>query len=169
MSISKDIVLRPRFKVLLSKPKDEVISDFKLAKERNKSFILTCIDDHIFIKIPRQDQHFWSPQLHLEIIEEDDKKNSTLHGLFGPNPTIWTFFMFLHFIVAGIFIGFTVWAYSNWSLDQPFIVQLSVCILMVLIWFVLYAAGRIGRSTGKDQMHDLYQFMNSVIEAEVSE
>ena len=147
----------------LQDSKEQVLDWFKKAKSDRKDFILTCIDDHVFIKIPKKDQHFWSPQLHLEVIEKDQENESTLHGLFGPNPTIWTFFMFLHFIVASVFIGFAIWAYSNWTLEQPFIVQLAICIIMVLIWFVLYFAGRMGRATGKDQMHDLYEFMKEVL------
>ena len=163
MSLSNEIVLRPRFKIEMNNSKETVLSWFQTAKSEQKEFILSCVDDHVFIKIPKKDQHFWSPQLHLEIIDDEDSSKSTLHGLFGPNPTIWTFFMFLHFIVASVFIGFAIWAYSNWSLDQPFIIQLSVCIIMLLTWFVLYFAGRMGRATGKDQMHELHEFMNEVL------
>ena len=158
MAISNEIVLRPRFKIQLKKNNQSALELFDKAKEEQNEFIVTRVDDHVFIKFPKAKQHFWSPQLHLEINSEDEN-SSILHGLFGPNPTVWTMFMFLHFFVAVVFIGFGIWAYSNWSLDDSYIMQLFVMILMVILWFVLYFAGRLGRYKGKDEMHLLHDFM----------
>ena len=158
MAISNEIVLRPRFKIQLEKDNQSALELFEKAKEEQNEFIVTRVDDHVFIKFPKAKQHFWSPQLHLEINSEDEN-SSILHGLFGPNPTVWTMFMFLHFFVAVVFIGFGIWAYSNWSLDDSYIMQLFVMILMVILWFVLYFAGRLGRYKGKDEMHLLHNFM----------
>ena len=55
------------------------------------------VDSHIFVDIPKNKSHFWSPQLHLEVIKEDES-SSTLKGLFGPKPQVWTLFMFIHFL-----------------------------------------------------------------------
>jgi len=162
MSTTNTIVLRPRFKIQLNCSNESVLLDFEKSKSEQKDFIVNRIDDHVFIKFPKHKQHFWSPQLHLEI-NEDTKDTATLHGLFGPNPTVWTLFMFLHFFVAVIFIGFGVWAYSNWSLKNTYGMQVSVMILMIIIWFALYFAGRMGRLKGKDEMHELHDFMNNVL------
>ena len=164
MSVNNDIVLRPRFKLELDKNNEEVLKVFEAAKNSQKEFVVTRVDDHVFIKIPKVNQHFWSPQLHLEIMEVD-KKSSRLFGLFGPNPTVWTMFMFLHFVVAGIFIGFAIWSYTNWSLGNDFAIQLFVTLFMVVIWFGLYFGGRVGKATGKDQMILLHKFMNKMLEA----
>lgn len=164
MSVDNDIVLRPRFKLELDKNNEEVLKVFEAAKNSQKEFVVTRVDDHVFIKIPKVNQHFWSPQLHLEIMEVD-KKSSRLFGLFGPNPTVWTMFMFLHFVVAGIFIGFAIWSYTNWSLGNDFAIQLFVTLFMVVIWFGLYFGGRVGKATGKDQMILLHKFMNKMLEA----
>ena len=162
MPTTNDIVLRPRFKLELDRNNQEVLKVFEDAKNYQKDFIVTRVDDHVFIKIPKANQHFWSPQLHLEIMEID-KNSSRLFGLFGPNPTVWTLFMFLHFAVAGIFIGFAIWAYTNWSLGNNFSIQLFVTLFMIVIWIALYFGGRVGKATGKDQMHLLHDFMNSVL------
>ena len=163
MSVNNDIVLRPRFKLELDRNNEEVLKVFEDAKNSQKDFIITRVDDHVFIKIPKANQHFWSPQLHLEIMEID-KNSSRLFGLFGPNRTVWTMFMFLHFVVAGIFIGFSIWAYTNWSLGNDFAIQLFVTLFMVVIWFGLYFGGRIGKATGKDQMILMHRFMNKMLE-----
>lgn len=162
MPTTNDIVLRPRFKLELNQDNETVLKSFEAEKTKQSDFILTRIDDHVFIKFPKEKQHFWSPQLHLEI-NEVDAKSSLLHGLFGPSPTVWTLFMFLHFMVAGLFIAFGIWAYTNWSLKSSYAIQVSLMLLMVIIWFVLYFGGRIGKASSKNDMHELNDFMHRVL------
>ncbi len=162
MQTKNDIVLRPRFKIELQENNETVLKRFEDLKNTQNDFNITRIDNHVFIKYLKKDQHFWSPQLHLEI-DEVDANSSILHGLFGPNPTVWTMFMFLHFMVASLFIAFGIWGYTNWSLKTDFIVQVSLMVLMVIIWFVLYFAGRIGRDSSKKEMMQLHQVMENVI------
>lgn len=163
MSITNEIVLRPRFKFKVNQDNEVILKLFENSKDNQSQFIVSRVDDHIFIKIPKVKQHFWSPQLHLEIAKNETDDHSTIYGLFGPNPTIWTMFMFLHFIVAGLFIGFSIWAYTNWSLDEDFAIQLFVTLLTIVVWFVLYFGGRIGKSTGMGQMHELHHFMRDTL------
>ncbi|OIQ30820.1 MAG: GTP-binding protein [Bacteroidetes bacterium MedPE-SWsnd-G2] len=158
MPTGQEIELRPRFKFELNYENQKALKAFEDSKNNQKKFVVTRIDDHVFIKLPKAEQHFWSPQLHLEIIEKD-KKSSTLHGLFGPNPTVWTMFLFMHFIVAVLFIGFAIWGYSNWALDTSYSLQIALMVLMVITWFVLYFAGRLGKSSNKEEMEDLKTFM----------
>jgi hypothetical protein len=162
MSTTNTIVLRPRFKIELPYNNETVLKDFEIAKSSQKEYIVNRIDDHVFIKFPKQKQHFWSPQLHLEI-NEVDEKSSLLHGLFGPNPTVWTFFMFLHFMVAGLFIAFSIWAYTNWALKASYALQVSLMLFMVIVWFALYFAGSIGKASSKNEMLELQEFMNKVL------
>lgn len=162
MPTSNDIVLRPRFKIELKKNNETVLNAFENSKTSQSEFIITRLDDHVFIKFPKHKQHFWSPQLHLEI-NKVDKNSSLLHGLFGPNPTVWTMFIFFHFIVAAFFIAFGIWAYTNWTLNSSYAIQISLMILMVIIWFVLYFAGSIGKASSKKEMHSLNNFMNKIL------
>ena len=94
---------------------------------------------------------------------EKTDNSCTLHGLFGPNPTVWTLFMFLHFMVAGLFIAFSIWAYTNWSLNFNYGFQISLMIFMIIAWFLLYFAGSIGKVSSKTEMHELHEFMNEVL------
>ena len=162
MKISNDIVLRPRFKMELSQSKETLLSAFLEAKVNERGFVVSTLDDHVFIRFPKQELQFWTPQLHLEI-NEMENGNSLLYGLFGPSPAVWTMFMFLHFLVASLFIAFGIWAYTNWSLGTPYILPLSLGILMMVIWVLLYFAGGIGKASGKKEMWQLKDFMDEVI------
>ncbi len=163
MSLTNEIVLRPRFKFDVKHNNESILELFADTKNTQSDFIVSRVDDHIFIKIPKAKQHFWSPQLHLEINKNEDKDSSTIYGLFGPSPTVWTMFMFFHFIVIGLFLGFGIWTYTNWSLDTNYAVQLFITLFTIMIWFVLYFGGRIGKKSGTKEMYQLHGFMTDTL------
>jgi hypothetical protein len=162
MELSNEIVLRPRFNIVLNYNNKTALTAFDAAKQTTSNFIISRIDDHVFIRIPKAKQHFWSPQLHLEI-NEIDEKSSSLHGLFGPNPTVWTMFMFLHFAIATLFIGVGIWAYTRNTLGDSIGVQISIICLLIVCWFGLYFAGRMGKKAGKTEMINLGAFMRKTL------
>ncbi|TLP74377.1 GTP-binding protein [Maribacter sp. ACAM166] len=159
-TLPNDFVLRPRFQLKLEKTKESALNAFKNIDQ--PPFIIKILDDHVFITFNQKQIHFWSPQLQLEINEEDN--GSIVFGLFGPSPTLWTFFMFLHFGVATIFIILGVWAYSSSALNRPYGLQLALMVGMVILWIVLYTLGRYGRKKGKPQMNSLYIFMRKILD-----
>ena len=163
MSLPNEIVLRPRFKFDVNHQNQVLLELFEATKTAQKDFIVTRIDDHVFIKIPKAKQHFWSPQLHLEIIQNQDDNDCVVHGLFGPSPTVWTLFIFLHFFVACLFIGFGIWAYTSWSLGNNSTLQVFGLLFMIVIWVTLYFAGRIGKTAGTDEMYELHHFMRDTL------
>lgn len=162
MNLGDEIVLRPRFKRMIPNDSECILQRLETAKNTQTDFVVTRIDNHVFIKIPRNKQHFWSPQLHIEV-DEVDEQHCELHGLFGPSPTVWTFFMFLHFLVVCLFIGFGIWAYTDAVLGNSYVFQVCLMVVMVFMWFVLYFAGRMGKATGQTEMIDLYNFLNKTI------
>ncbi|WP_452228051.1 GTP-binding protein [Lacinutrix sp. MEBiC02404] len=163
MSLTNEIILRPRFKFEAKLDNETLLKLFEETKNTQNDFIVSRIDDHVFIKIPKAKQHFWSPQLHLEINRNETNTNSTIHGLFGPNPTVWTMFMFFHFIVIGLFFGFGVWAYTSWSLNTNYSIQLAITLFMIVVWMALYFGGSIGKKTGTAQMYELHHFMRDTL------
>lgn len=111
---TEKVVLRPRFTLLLTSSAEKVLEEFRQSNAADAGIVTKIIDHHVILKISKSNQHYWSPQLHLEI--ENCTSITKLNGLFGPNPTIWTLFMFLKFVFSGLFIGFGVWAASNYLL-----------------------------------------------------
>jgi len=160
---TNEIILRPRFKFHVNHENEDLLKLFEDTKTTQTDFIVSRVDEHVFIKIPEAKQHFWSPQLHLEINKEYENKGSIIYGLFGPNPTVWTMFMFIHFLIAGLFIAFAIWTYVNWTLDADYAIQLFVTLLTIVIWFALYFGGRLGKKTGMNQMHELHHFMRDTL------
>lgn len=159
---TNEIVLRPRFEVSLK----EDIEQLKLVfdKSAKDPFLIKRLDEHIYIRFKKTDTTFWSPQLHLELTSFE-KGISKIHGVFGPNPTLWTFFMFLHFGIGTLFIILGVFAYSNYSLGHNVTYWLTGMFFLVLIWFALYAFGRMGKVKGQSQMSQLKSYVKDLISA----
>ena len=71
--------------------------------------------------------------------------------------------MFLHFLVARVFIGSGIWSYVNWALDKSISIPVFLIFAMIILWIILYFAGRLGKDKGKEQMTLLYDFTISRI------
>ena len=160
-TLPNTIVLRPRFQLVLNSEKEQLLSNFSPLEHH----AIQCkrLDEHLFLKFKAKDHHFWSPQLHLEIVANEEDNSCTVYGVFGPNPTLWTFFMFLHFGIALLFIAISIWAYSSFALHKPYGVQVGLMVLMIVLWFSFYAFGRIGKQKGRPQMQELYNLMEETL------
>ena len=155
-----EIFLRPRFKLFYDATKESVLSKFiENLNDKDCKYCSKVIGNHVIIDIPKDEDHFWSPQLNVEIIEDNESNKTIVKGLFGPKPQVWTFFMFIHFAVAVAFIIFGVSAYVKWSLNAENNFSLTMCIVLPVLWIVLYFIGRIGKLKGKKQMRDLQLFL----------
>ncbi len=152
------ILLKPRFKLRYSDSQEEIIEQFRLNLSSEKCpFPSKIVDHHIVIDVPKGKEHFWSPQLHVEVEKEDE--TTIVKGILGPKPKIWTMFIFFHFAVALTFFVFFVIFYSRWSLDQDYTLSMIMCILMPVIWVVLYFGGQLGKKFGYEQMRELHDFL----------
>lgn len=161
---NSDIHLRPRFKMDFNESQQAIISKFKdNLKEGNCKYCSKIVDEHIIIDVPKEENHFWSPQLTIEI-EKINNKETIVKGLFGPKPQVWTMFMFFHFAVAVAFIGFSVMAYVQWSIHTDYSFALTMVLALPAIWVVMYFLGRLGKKTGHKQMDELYKFMMKTLE-----
>ena len=161
---NSELFLRPRFQIDFDQSSDVLLDRFKSnLMEGDCKYCSRIVDNHIVIDVPGNESHFWSPQLQVEI-EEIDAKKAKIKGLFGPKPQVWTLFMFIHFAVGTAFLVFTVIAYSRWSLKESVIFPVAMLVGLVIIWILLYLLGRIGKSTGEEQMTELKSFMNSTLQ-----
>ena len=67
--------------------------------------------------------------------------------------------MFLHFIVATLFIGAGIWLYSAIALGDAVAFPIVAMVILFILWFVLYFSGRLGREAGKEEMKALQGFL----------
>jgi hypothetical protein len=127
-------------------------------------FYATVSDQHIFLKINKKEEHYWSPQLDLscEAVEE----GTLIRGLYGPNPHVWTFFMFSYLGIATIATFVAIIGFARLSLD------LSAWILWILpglgfLAFALYISSQMGQKIGAEQTFMLHHFLEEVLDDRV--
>lgn len=157
------IFLRPRFSFDVQGKATETVEKIaRFFKETDKKYKSKVVDEHIFIDVPDKEAHFWSPQLHIEVLEKSENE-TTVKGLFGPKPQVWTLFMFLHFIVGGAFITFIAMLYIRYSLGESLAFPVIMCVTLPIVWILLYVIGRLGRDAGKKQMIALHDVLLSAL------
>ena len=163
MEPEKSIALRPRFEVESKKSVEQILERAKNLKSELKSdYQIKIIDEHLYFYFSKEKRKYYSPFLHLEL--EADEGKTIIKGLFGPEQLLWTLFMFLHFIVAGLFLVFSMMAYTHWSLNQSIVLDVVVMTFMVVFWILLYVIARINREKGVPQMHELEDLIHKVLE-----
>lgn len=163
MTITESIPLRSRFSKRIYKNLPHLIQRFENAKSNKFNHKVSISENHIFLRIAKKERHFWSPQLHLEIREQE--KVNEIHGLFGPNPAVWTMFMFLHFVVGTLFIGSSIWAYTLIVTNNSYDIPIIINVILIITWLLFYIAGRIGKNKARPQMNELYSFFNEIIKS----
>lgn len=164
MEIENSLALRPKFSKDVAKSIEDILADATNIKTEVKDdYLLKISDHHIFFFITRSKRKYFSPHLHVELTENEDK-STNVRGLYGPDQTVWTFFMFLHFIVAGIFLIYMVIAYSHWTLKQSTTLDFAIMGLMVVFWFALYFQARINRKKCQPQMQKLNELIDRIVE-----
>mgnify|MGYP000108262281 CR=1 FL=1 len=158
MDIDKTVKLRPRFRYYTDKKKTVLLERIKKLKtEYSSKFRVKLSGNHIWIHHARSREKIFTPHLHLELVEDDYELPDKLlvKGLYSPNSSYWTMFMFLHFILAGLFIVFAIMAYTKSVLDENYALYVYLMAFVVLAWLGLYVFARYNRKRGLSQAYEL--------------
>lgn len=165
MDANKELRLRLRFYKDVPQNIDALRVKFAdYAQIKSKDYFVKIRGYHIWLNIKGQKKAYWSPHLHIEM-ESKDQNETHIRALFGPDPTLWTLFMFFHFIIAGIFLIFSGITYTDYILKNSITFDLVVMGLMIFVWFLLYIVAKQIRSNGHDQMNDLENVFLKIIES----
>lgn len=159
--LNEQLQLKPSFKV--------EVTDVKIREEfsvRQEDALLQGVDvkhldDHIWLSIPKADRTYYSPRLHIEIEQKGDL--SILHCTFGPDPNLWTMFMFVHFFLGLAFMALLVWLYTNMTLDHSNTLVYILMFIIVLSWIGLYFFARRNRQKATPQSRQLLKALSKLI------
>lgn len=158
--LNEQIKLRPSFRVEVH---DTTLQE-QLSAKRNKSLKnvrIKRLDEHVWLSIPQSDRKYYSPRLHLEI--EKKEKSCILNCTFGPDPNLWTMFMFVHFFLGLSFIGLLVWLYTNITLGDSNTIVYILMSLIVISWISLYIFARQNRQKATPQSRQLLKALSELV------
>lgn len=155
------IEIRPRFHHSSSLAPEQILQALENALAQKDAPVNgLVIDHHVYLRIPHEDQHFWSPQLSLEV--EATEEGSQVNGLFGPRESVWLMYIFFYALMGFLIMIVMIMGFSqlNLGLSARILWALPVLLLLLLMAFL---TARAGQKLGHDEMHLLYDFFKSTI------
>lgn len=159
--LNEQLQLKPSFKVEVSELNIEnQISDFQNT-DSLQAVKIKQLDEHIWLSIPKINKKYYSPRLHIEI--EKKEENHILHCTFGPDPDLWTMFMFVHFFLGLSFTGLLIWLYTNITLGNSNVPVYISMFLIALAWIGLYVFARQNRQKAAPQSKKLLKALSELI------
>lgn len=109
--------IRPRFRQTVDQAPDSLQEHLRARLEQEAgSCEVRCFPQFISLRIPVKDQHFWSPQLNLSLEPTEDGK-TLVEGIYGPNPNVWSLFLYGYFLLGFLAVVAAVVGVSQCLVD----------------------------------------------------
>jgi len=154
--------IRPRFRFTTAS------SGYQIKKEMRQkigtahpTFESTIVHGHLVVKVKGSEQQYWSPQLDMAFEELSDGK-TLIRGLYGPNPNIWTLFMFLYGSVILLILFFFIYEGVQYSLGIMDSFSWAIPIL-IIIGIVLYIISQLGQKLAAEQTFALHHVLEEAL------
>lgn len=154
---------RPRFRLIVDKPPDELTESIRKVIDKNQTICTgEVIDHHIILKVPKSQQHYWSPQLALELEANDG--GTLIRGLFGPKPNVWTMFVFFYSSIGFLTTMGLIFGLSQMMLNMNAYGLWAVPVGGLLI-IGLFVMSKVGQNLGRSQMDQLSDVLHSALDS----
>lgn len=158
------LTLQPSFEIELPVSPEMAFKQMQTAIEHPSLWSQTaaagrCID----YSIAKEDKHFWSPHLSVQIDELDQDLTATkanadshscLHCRFSPRPEVWTMFMATYAVIIATTFMLSVYGYVQFQLGHSPIALVALPVGFVAI-VALHAISMFGQSLSVDEMQHL--------------
>ena len=152
--------MRPRFEVDVGRPATAALAAIQEIVESGPcAFRLNLADDFGDLRVPKEEEHFFSPMLMLSV---RDGAPNILACRFTPPPNIWTGFMASYALIIFLGIAGAVFGVSQWMLDRPAWWLLAAPVSLALVAFI-YGAAFIGQGLGAEQMYRLRHLVDEAV------
>jgi len=109
---------RPRVEYHVEQSKQQVLDGFAAALADGGECTGNVGRRDITLHLHPARRKLWSPWLQLRV-EDDDDGGCTLVGTMGPQPNLWTAFVFVYSALVAAFIGGTMYGLVQLALEEP--------------------------------------------------
>jgi hypothetical protein len=130
-------------------------------KDQKANIEGTVLPSFATIYPTKEHQHYWSPQLTLNI--EEAEAGSLVRGLYGPRPSVWTMFIFFYSFIGFATMILSLIGLSLLSLDKDATILWLVPVL-ILLFMTLYLVAYLGQKFGQRQMIYLHHFLEECLQ-----
>ncbi|MDZ7846069.1 MAG: hypothetical protein U5L96_04520 [Owenweeksia sp.] len=157
--------LCPRYRFTTNQSADVIRSAVRrLLKDKEKNQLglqQRSVSNHLILVFPRKQKHFWSPTMDVNF-EKTPHGKTKVRMLLGPEPSIWTMFVFFYTIgglmaAVGIVLGSSqyILGHNSWYF-------LLIPAGLVIIG-AFYLAALVGKGRASEQMYILKNFMEEAM------
>ncbi len=157
--------VRPQFEWKTKETVQDIVSRINKHTQRNKVIVMSGIDTHIILTVRDDLQRIWSPYCHLNMEIQEDGSLSVC-GLYGPNPNVWTIFIFAYSLLILFTFFISIIGFSQYSLgmNARILWILPFCLLLMAALFI---AGLIGQKWGESQTQMIHKFIEESLEEKI--
>jgi hypothetical protein len=145
--------MRPTERRIVTLTADEICQRFTTLLHENPERVHGhVLGDHITLRVPFEQRHFWSPWYNLDVAPDETDPNQTiLHLRFSPHPSIWTSIAlgYLALIVVATLAACFGFAQIIIDSSPTALWAIPLCILLAVGIFI---AAQVGQSLAKEQM-----------------
>lgn len=155
---------RPRFKIRAEMTAEEFSSKLKLHLKSRKKILGGYSNTEVsVIRLRRDKDKYWAPQLQIRVEDSEDYPGYiTIRGLFGPRPSVWTFFMFSYGLGGMIILTTGIYGWIELALGIG-----NFWVWTNLLGFILiagpYVSAKIGQRIARGHMDVLRTFIERVL------
>ncbi|HKK76809.1 MAG TPA: hypothetical protein VJ953_17155 [Saprospiraceae bacterium] len=153
--------IRPRWSKDLPVEKAIIMAEFSQQLDTAEGVMASVWEHHIILKIPTQEQHFWSPQMTVSF-EDLENGLTRVRGLCGPRSSVWMMFIFFYFLLGFTAMVVMIMGFSQMSLGLSHGILWLIPVIAFLILMVFLTA-KMGQSLARDEMERLFSFCRNII------
>jgi hypothetical protein len=113
------------------------------------------------LHVPEAARSFWSPRLQLTFDAHDH--GTSIHGIFRPEPGVWTGFVFAHSVLGTLALLGLSLGLAQWTLGRPAI-ALLLAPMVGLLSLGLYLGSLLGHRLGHAQMCVLRRVLDRALD-----
>ena len=154
--------LRPRYRYRSEQSpaelREKILSALN-SEQNEKKLQQRSTAHHMIISYPREHRHFWSPVFDINLEPRPDDC-SYVRVMIGPEPSVWTLFMFFYTLGGLAVLLGLVFGVSQQMLGKGSWTYLLIPAGLLIIGFFYFAA-LAGKNKAQGQMRELKEFVES--------
>ena len=143
--------IRPRFRLITPYDIREAQEHIIEAVKKDDTVDGRKAHDMFFLTIPKQRQHYWSPELRISFEKNEAGEGTFMRCVVGPRQSVWLLFVFIYGFLGVISLFGGMYGLAQWNLGKPSI-WLWCFPAAFLVILGVYITAKMGQRTGRDQM-----------------